>query len=224
MTVLLSITHPGMAVAHPGGQDQQGGHFNRKTNTYHCHSQSCIQQQQLSQQALDIAQQEKRAYSTLYSREDWPHWSDLDNDCQDTRAEILIASSKVKVSHSAGNRCYKVRHGEWHDVYTNKTFYNAWELDIDHRIALAEAHRYGGAGWSKAQKEAFANDPLNLVAVQGEANKAKSSHPAHEWMPKDLGYWCEYIKARERVVEKYALTFPTKEQEFNQQIKQQHCH
>ncbi len=224
LVFLLAVFQSGLAVAHAGKQDNQGGHFNRKTNTYHCHTKACFQQHGQSEQALEEAHQESRAFSKLYLREDWPHWSDLDNDCQDTRAEILIASSKTPVRHSGGNTCFKVLNGEWHDPYTDKVFYNAWQLDIDHRIALAEAHRYGGANWTTAKKEAFANDPLNLIAVQADANRSKGSHPAYEWMPKDLKYWCEYIQVREQVVLKYALTFPEKEQTFNQKIKQQYCH
>lgn len=218
---LLAATH---AIGHPGEEDEHGGHVNRSTNSYHCHSQACFTQHRQVQQALDEAQQQQRAYSKLYVRDDWPHWSDLDHDCQDTRAEILIATSKIPVRHKRGKRCYKVMSGEWHDPYTNRIFYHAWEVSIDHRIALAEAHRYGGANWSAADKEAFANDPINLIAVQAEANQAKGSHPAYQWMPKNLDYWCEYILVREQVVAKYALALPDKEQAFNQNIKQQYCH
>jgi hypothetical protein len=38
ITLFLSTN---LAVAHQGGLDKRGGHFNRKTGVYHCHTSSC---------------------------------------------------------------------------------------------------------------------------------------------------------------------------------------
>jgi hypothetical protein len=35
------LAAPQTALAHPGGLDARGGHYNRKTGEYHCHRASC---------------------------------------------------------------------------------------------------------------------------------------------------------------------------------------
>jgi hypothetical protein len=40
VVIMLLIGTP-VAWAYSGGKDTQGGHFNRKTGTYHCHSTKC---------------------------------------------------------------------------------------------------------------------------------------------------------------------------------------
>ena len=41
--VLLAL--PSLALAHGGGLDSNGGHFNRKTGVYHCHREPCFSNQ-----------------------------------------------------------------------------------------------------------------------------------------------------------------------------------
>jgi hypothetical protein len=209
--------------AHPGKYDEQGGHFERESIAYHCHLATCFFIHEQAEKALEEAQKDKRAFSQIYRRDDWVHWSDVDNDCQDTRVEILIATSQEPVRYKNQKQPCKVTRGKWYDPYTNKTFTLAKELDIDHRIALSEAHQYGGANWSAAQKEAFANDSDNLIAVQRAANRAKSNLPTYQWMPKNIAYWCEYIQTREAVAAKYQLELPNDEIQFNRRVKQQQC-
>jgi hypothetical protein len=58
--------------------------------------------------------------------------------------------------------------GQSTSPYDGRTTTAPSTLDIDHRVALAEAHRSGGWQWDEARKAAFANDlddPRTLVAV-----------------------------------------------------------
>ncbi|MDP3893338.1 hypothetical protein [Nocardioides sp.] len=69
-----------------------------------------------------------------YDREKFRHWIDLDGDCQDTRAEVLIAES-----HGGTTGGCVVETGEWFSYYDRETWTDAGDVDIDHLVALAEA-------------------------------------------------------------------------------------
>ncbi|WP_293008150.1 HNH endonuclease family protein [Nitrosomonas sp.] len=145
-----------------------------------------------------------------YNRKDWPHWIDADGDCQDTRQELLIATSKIQVQFKDLKHC-TVIYGEWYGVYTGKTFIKASDIDIDHIVPLAHAHRHGAAYWTKEQRKTFANDFENLVAVSDSANRSKSDKAPHEWLPPLKSYWCEYGKRWKRIKDKYRLWYSQQE-------------
>ena len=79
-------------------------------------------------------------------------------------------------------------------------------MDIDHIIALKEAHNFGGHKWSNAEKEIYANDPDNLLAVYRSSNRAKSFKNSYQGMPPNISHWSRYLILRERIIKKYALT------------------
>jgi hypothetical protein len=212
LVLFISIS----AYGHSGGQDKNGGHFDRKTNTYHCHSQSCKSQHKASQQAHEQA--EKGSFSNLYNRKSWPHWIDVDGDCQNTRHELLIATSETPVKFKKGKIC-TVQSGQWYGVYTGKTFTLASDLDIDHVVPLAHAHRNGAVNWTRNQKKAFANDPINLLAVDDSTNQSKSDKGPSEWMPPRQGYWCKYAEKWNAVKLKYKLSYSQQEKPFLDNIQ-----
>ena len=143
-----------------------------------------------------------------YDRGDWhPRWRDADGDCQDTRAEVLIAESSVSVTFRRTGRC-TVDQGLWVGPWSGTTFSQASDLDVDHHVPLKNAHVSGGAAWSRAQKEAYANDldlPGALQAMENSLNRQKSAHGPEAWKPPVQRAWCQYARDWIDVKTKYRL-------------------
>lgn len=142
--------------------------------------------------------------STKYNRKDWPHWIDEDGDCQNTRAEILIRDNVGKLNFKSNKRC-NVSRGKWICPYTGKTFFKASDIDIDHIVPLSHTFKTGGADWTQAKKRRFANDPINLLAVEDNANQSKKNKAPGKWKPPRREYWKEYAKRWRAVKKKYGL-------------------
>jgi hypothetical protein len=73
----------------------------------------------------------------LYNRAEWDHWIDTNGDCQDTRQEVLIEESLIAVTLDAQG-C-RVIVGMWRDEYTGAIYNDPGDLDVDHRVPLANA-------------------------------------------------------------------------------------
>ena len=120
-------------------------------------------------------------------------WVDEDSDCQDTRAEVLIATSLIRPVLSV-SAC-KVKMGLWYDPYSDLMFEQASDLDIDHFIPLKEAHVSGAYLWDKKKRLEFANEYKttgNLLPVWNSLNRSKGAREPLEWMPPNKNYHCEY--------------------------------
>jgi len=129
-----------------------------------------------------------------YDRSAWKHWVDADRDCQDTRAEVLIAESLEPVTFTSSNNC-TVLGGRWYDPYTDAYFSVAHDLDVDHFVPLSNAYNSGGAGWAPDRRREYANslaDADHLIAVSASANRSKGNRAPDDWKPPNQGYWCEY--------------------------------
>lgn len=78
-------------------------------------------------------------------------------------------------------------------------------LDIDHMVSLSMAAQHGAASWTAERREAFANDPDNLLAVDAATNRAKGDDGPSQWLPVKSGR-CLYAAAFTNVVAEYKLT------------------
>jgi hypothetical protein len=106
----------------------------------------------LKNDATNEAIDNGRDFVSPYDRSDWPHWVDGNGDCQNTRHELLIATSLTPVTFKTGDKC-NVLTGEWHDKYSDGTFYDSKDLDLDQVVPLKWAHGRGADRWSRERKK-----------------------------------------------------------------------
>jgi hypothetical protein len=149
-----------------------------------------------------------------YDRADWQHWVDEDHDCQDTRTEVLVAESTGRVKYEDDRKC-KVARGEWRCPYTGELIRDPGLIDIDHVVALGNAHRSGGDAWDADKRREYANDlsrDEHLVAVGRGANRSKSDQGPESWLPPNPEYRCEYVQRWVEVKQRWELRMTAEEQ------------
>lgn len=132
--------------------------------------------------------------NSSYSRTYFKHWVDANSDCQNTRAEVLIAESKVTPTYTSSSHC-SVAKGKWYSYYDGATWTNPADVDIDHLVALAEAWGSGARLWSVTNRTRYANDlgfSASLVAVTDNVNQSKSAKDPAEWLPPRTAARCTY--------------------------------
>jgi len=135
-----------------------------------------------------------RAPKTGYSRERFGDgWATV-RGC-DVRDRIL-GRDLTRRTYEPGARCV-VESGRLADPYTGAALTyargGASEVDIDHVVALSDAWQKGAAQWSPGKRAAFANDPVNLLAVDAGANRSKGDGDAATWLPPNKGFRCAYV-------------------------------
>jgi hypothetical protein len=144
-----------------------------------------------------------------YEREHYqPHgWIDADGDGCNTRREVLIQESTKPVTVNPDG-C-KLSNGEWKDRFAPFETNSDQALQIDHLVALADAHRSGAWQWPDEKKIAFANDldnPDELNALSSSNNQAKSDKGPDEWMPEGRAAKCDYLRSYVTIKAQWQLT------------------
>ncbi len=152
-----------------------------------------------------------RAPKTGYSRDQFgPAWADVDHNGCDTRNDML-RRDLTALALKPGTRDCVVLSGVLADPYTaagiNFLRGNATStaVQIDHVVALSDAWQKGAQQLSAEQRLSFANDPLNLLAVDGPANLSKSDGDAATWLPPNKSYRCDYVARQISVKSSYGL-------------------
>ena len=132
------------------------------------------------------------------------------NGC-DTRNDILDRDL-VDKTYVSIKRCPKaVATGILHDPYTNATvaFTRGAQVgaavQIDHIVPLALAWDLGARNWPDDMRVRFANDPANLIAVEGQANQDKGDKEPAVWLPPNHAFWCQYAVQFANVLRGYGL-------------------
>ncbi len=137
-------------------------------------------------------------------------WADVDRNGCDTRNDVLRRDLKSYTIKAGTNGCLVLK-GTLHDPYTGQTISfvrgttTSIAVQIDHVVALSDAWQKGAQQWSLAKRTAFANDSLNLLAVDGPTNARKGDGDAATWLPPLKAYRCAYVARQEAVKLKYGL-------------------
>ena len=143
---------------------------------------------------------------------DWTDASDAPgggNGC-DTRNDVLARDLEV-TGHVAIASCPRaVAAGILTSPYTGRRIVfergrGSSAVQIDHVVPLSYAWDLGARGWTRARRTRFANDPANLVAVDGPSNLDKSDAEPARWMPPLAGFACQYAVQFVLVLRSYGL-------------------
>jgi hypothetical protein len=143
-----------------------------------------------------------------YDRDLFGEWNDVDRDCQDTRAEVLIVESQVPVTFTTIAGC-TVATGQWVDPWSGTVTTAASSLDVDHTVPLANAWRSGAWAWTPEQRVAYANDLVDdahLIAIPAGENRSKGDDGPEGWRPPSAASWCPYARVWTAIKAKWNLT------------------
>ncbi|WAZ27110.1 HNH endonuclease family protein [Streptomyces cinnabarinus] len=141
------------------------------------------------------------------------------NGC-DTRNDLLRRDGE-ELRFRSGSDCV-VMSMRLDDPYTGRTIdwtkARATEVQIDHVMPLSYDWQMGASRWTEGEREAIANDPLNLMPVDGPANSSKGDSGPASWLPPNKRIRCSYAVRFAQVSLKYELpvTAPDKQMMLRQ--------
>ncbi|PZF56511.1 HNH endonuclease [Curtobacterium sp. MCSS17_008] len=162
-----------------------------------------------ARQQLEALPVKGKAPATGYDREGrfGTAWLDVDHNGCDTRNDVLARD----LTDTERQGPCKVLRGTLVSPYTgervdfvrgNRT---STLVQIDHVVALENAWRTGAQQLSQTEREALANDPTNLFAVDGHSNAQKRSGDAATWLPAHTAFRCTYVEHQIAVKTTYRL-------------------
>jgi hypothetical protein len=86
-------------------------------------------------------------------------------------------------------------------------------VQIDHVVALSNAWQTGAQQLSQSERIELANDPTNLLAVDGSSNSQKGDGDTATWLPRTKSFRCEYVARQIAVKAEYSLWVTAAEKE-----------
>ena len=155
-----------------------------------------------------------RAPMTGYSRAQFgPAWTDdnnapLGHNGCDTRNDILRRdlTAGPQARHALRGRCpAPARPLHLSTIHFRRGETTITAVQIDHVVALGDAWQKGAQRWSLEPRPELANDPLELLAVDGPTNESKSDGDAATWLPPNTAYRCSYVARQIAVKARYGL-------------------
>ena len=184
---------PNLPLMPPDSQSQQSG--------------SNSDSGEVARNALAALPTKGRAPKTGYKRSQFGDGWAKAGGC-DTRNVILRRDLANTV---LGDDNCKVQAGALSDPYTGQRIAfkrganSSGAVQIDHVVALSNAWQTGAQQLSSEQRISLANDPLELLAVDGPANQQKGDGDAATWLPSNKPFRCQYIARQIAVKKKYSL-------------------
>lgn len=165
-----------------------------------------------------------RAPKTGYSRDEFgPRWADVDHNGCDTRNDILDRDL-AQVAYQPGTQDCVVVSGVLQDPFTGSEIQftrgqdTSSAVQIDHVVALSDAWQKGAQQLDGETRRLFANDPLNLLAVEGRSNSQKGDGDAATWLPANRSFRCDYVSRQIAVKARYGLWVTEAEQAAMQEV------
>ncbi len=160
-----------------------------------------------------------RAPRTGYERDLFGSgWVDTDRNGCDTRNDIL-ARDLTGPTYRPGTRDCIVTSGTLADPFSGGTIAfvrgneTSTAVQIDHVVALSDAWQKGAQQWDTDTRVRFANDPLNLLAVDGTLNAQKGDGDTATWLPPHRSFRCAYVARQVGVKHTYGLWVTRAEQD-----------
>lgn len=175
----------------------------------------------LASAVLGTLQVKGRAPMTNYKRSQFSSGWQSFSGC-DMRNRVL-RRDLTDIEFVKNNNCL-VASGNLNDPYTGKLINfkrgntTSRLVQIDHVVALGNAWQTGGQQLSPSLRLQLANDPLELLAVDGPANMQKSAGDAATWLPSNKPFRCQYVARQIAVKHKYSLWLTLAEKAAMQRI------
>jgi hypothetical protein len=155
-------------------------------------------------EALPVRAESNRGYS----RERFDDWQSQPGGC-DTRQVVLLAEAR-----GGTRRGCDTRGARWFSYLDGVTTRNPSTFDIDHTVALAEAWGSGAKAWTRARRDAFANDlgyRDSLIATSASSNRSKGDRSPDQWrVPRRAGQ-CRLVQAWIAVKWRWGLSVDPRE-------------
>lgn len=153
---------------------------------------------------LETLEVKGRAPKTDYSRDQFGSGWSIVNGC-DTRSIILYRD----LTNTILDEDCKVVSGTLNDPYTGSIIQfhkdSSSSVQIDHVVALSDAWQKGAQQLTRVTRIQLANDPLELLAVDGPANMEKGDGDAATWLPSNKSFRCQYVARQIAIKQKYSL-------------------
>jgi hypothetical protein len=148
-----------------------------------------------------------------YDRDEFGQvWADVDRNGCDQRNDALRRDTTERHTKAGTNGCVLQSGVIKNDHYSYAALQVKYErgsstVEIDHVVSLADAWRMGAYDWSANKREKFANDLMNLEAVDADTNEEKGDESAAEWLPEaeptDI---CWFVSRQVTIKTRYRLS------------------